>query len=264
MDRARLKGSLHTPSVSDTTRRDTAGKTRTGRLWVYARDDRACGDDAAPAALYCYTPDRKGEHPQRQLAGWRGTLQADGYAGFNALYEARGGDPPEIIEVACWAHVRRKFFDIHQAHKGAAANEVLERIGRLYAVEERVRGQPAARRATARQAEAALEITALRTQLDQLLRQVPGKSTLAEAIRYALSRWPALTRYLADGRLEIDNNIAERAMRAVALGPQELAVRRLGRRGRSRRGVLHPHRNRQEQRPQPAPLAHPCPGGHRA
>lgn len=195
-----------------------AGKTRTGRLWVYARDDRASADTTPPAVLYRYTPDRKGEHPQRQLANWRGALQADGYAGFNALYETKGADPPAISEVACWAHVRRKFFDVHQAHKGAAAKELLERIGRLYAVEERVRGQPAALRAAARQTEAAPEITALRTHLEQLLGQVSGKSALAEAIRYALSRWPALTRYLADGRLEIDNNIAERAMRAVALG----------------------------------------------
>lgn len=147
-----------------------------------------------------------------------GALQADGYAGFNALYETKGADPPAITEVACWAHARRKFFDVHQAHKGAAAKEVLECIGRLYAVEERVRGQPADRRAAARQAEAKPEMATLRTHLEQLLGQVSGKSALAEAIRYALSRWPALTRYLADGRLEIDNNIAERAMRTVALG----------------------------------------------
>jgi transposase len=195
-----------------------AGKTRTGRLWVYARDDRASGDTAAPAVLYRYTPDRKGEHPQRQLAGWTGVLQADGYAGFGALYAARGTGPPAIAEAACWAHVRRKFFDLDQAHQGTAAKEVLERIGRLYEVEKRVRGQPAAQRAAARQAEAAPEANALRDHLEQLLRQVSGKSALAEAIRYALSRWPALTRYLDDGRLEIDNNIAERAMRAVALG----------------------------------------------
>lgn len=194
-----------------------AGKTRTGRLWVYARDDRASADTAPPAVLYRYTPDRKGEHPQRQLAGWRGALQADGYAGFGALYEPKGADPPAISEVACWAHVRRKFFDVHQAHKGAAAKEVLERIGQLYAVEERVRGQPAGQRAAARQAEAAPEITALRTHLEQLLGQVSGKSALAEAIRYALSRWPALTRYLADGRLEISNNAAERAIRPLAI-----------------------------------------------
>jgi transposase len=119
--------------------------------------------------------------------------------------------------VACWAYVRRKFFDVHQAHQGTAAPEILERIGRLYAVEERVRGWPPDARAS-RQAEAAPELTALHAVLEQRLPQVSGKSALAEAIRYALTRWPTLTRYLADGRLEIDNNIAKRAMRAVVLG----------------------------------------------
>lgn len=195
-----------------------AGKTRTGRLWVYVRDDRASGDTAAPALLYRYSPDRKGEHPQRHLAGWTGALQADGYAGFNALYEAKGRDPPAVTEVACWAHVRRKFFDVAQAHPGTTAQGVLERIARLYAVEGRVRGQPPDRRAVARQAEATPEIAALRAHLQALLAQLSGKSALAEAIRYALARWPALTRYLADGRLEIDNNIAERALRGVAIG----------------------------------------------
>lgn len=211
-------GKLHADDTPVPVLAPGAGKTRTGRLWVYARDDRACADTTPPAVLYRYTPDRKGEHPQRQLAGWKGALQADSYAGFGALYETKGADPPAITEVACWAHVRRKFFDAHQAHKGAATKEVLERIGRLYGVEARVRGQPAAQRAAARQAEAKPEIAALRTRLEEVLGQVSGKSALAEAIRYALSRWPALTRYLADGRLEIDNNIAERAMRAVALG----------------------------------------------
>lgn len=195
-----------------------AGKTKTGRLWVYVRDDRASGDAAPPAVLYRYSPDRKGEHPQRHLAGWTGALQADGYAGFNALYAATGADPPAITEVACWAHVRRKFFEVAQAHQGPAAREVLERIARLYAVEDRVRGQPPDRRIAARRAEAAPEIAALRHHLETLLGRVSGKSALAEAIRYALARWPALTRYLADGRLEIDNNIAERALRAVAIG----------------------------------------------
>jgi transposase len=195
-----------------------AGKTRTGRLWVYVRDDRASGDATAPAVLYRYAPDRKAERPKAHLAGWSGALQADGYAGFNALYEARGTDPPVAVEVACWAHVRRKFFDIHHAHASPAAAEVLERIGSLYAVEDRVRGKPPARREAARHTDAAPEIADLRRCLERLLGQVSGKSALAEAIRYALTRWPALTRYLADGRLEIDNNIAERSMRAVAIG----------------------------------------------
>jgi transposase len=119
-----------------------AGKTRTGRLWVYARDDRASGDATAPAVLYRYSPDRKGEHPQGHLAGWRGSLQADGYAGFFALYKGSAAAPAEIVEIACWAHVRRKVFDIWKADKGPAAKDILDRIGQFYAVEDTVRGQP--------------------------------------------------------------------------------------------------------------------------
>jgi transposase len=195
-----------------------SGKTRTGYLWVYARDDRASGDGTAPAVLYRYSPDRKGEHPQRHLAGWRGSLQADGYAGFFALYKGAAATPPTVVEIACWAHARRKFFDIWQADKGPAAREVLDRIGKLYEVEGKIRGKPPDHRAAVRQAEAASHLADLRTCLEDLLRRVSGKSALAGAIRYALSRWPALTRYLEDGRLEIDNNIAKRAMRTVAIG----------------------------------------------
>jgi len=195
-----------------------AGKTRTGRLWVYARDDRASGDETAPAVLYRYSPDRKGEHPQGHLAGWRGSLQADGYAGFFALYKGSATTAPEVVEIACWAHVRRKFFDIWQADKGPAAREVLDRIGKLYEIEEKIRGKPPDRRAAVRQAEAAPRVAQLRELLEGLLGRVSGKSSLAGAIRYALTRWTELSRYLKDGRLEIDNNIAERAMRAVAIG----------------------------------------------
>jgi transposase len=193
-----------------------AGKTRTGRLWVYARDDQASGDTAAPAVLYRYSPDRKGAHPQGHLAGWRGSLQADGYAGFFALYKESA--EPGVIEIACWAHARRKFFDLWQAHKGPAAREVLDRIAPLYAIEDKIRGEPPDHRKAVRQAEAAPRIAELRSFLEDLLKQISGKSALAGAIRYALLRWTALTRYLGDGRLEIDNNIAERALRAIAIG----------------------------------------------
>jgi len=195
-----------------------AGKTRTGRLWVYARDDRASGDMTAPAVLYRYSPDRKGEHPQGHLAGWRGSLQADGYAGFFALDKGSTTAAPNVVEVACWAHARRKFFDLWPSGKGPVAREVLDRIGRLYAIEEAVRGQPPDQRRAARQTRAAPELAALKSRLEQLLGQVSAKSTLAGAIRYALTRWTELTRYLGDGRLEIDNNIAERALRAIAIG----------------------------------------------
>ncbi|QQP91235.1 IS66 family transposase [Skermanella sp. TT6] len=195
-----------------------AGKTRTGRLWVYARDDRAGGDATAPAVLYRYSPDRKGEHPQGHLAGWRGSLQADGYAGFFALYKGSAATPAEVVEIACWAHVRRKVFDIWKADKGPAAKDILDRIGQLYAVEDKVRGKPPDQRAAVRRAEAAPLVADLRTVLDGLLRKISGKSPLAGAIRYAVARWTELTRYIEDGRLEIDNNIAERAMRTIAVG----------------------------------------------
>lgn len=195
-----------------------AGKTRTGRLWVYARDDRASGDATAPAVLYRYSPDRKGEHPQGHLAGWNGHLQADGYAGFFALYRGSAAAPAKIVEVACWAHVRRGFFDIWKADRGPAAKDVLDRIARLYAIEDTVRGKPPDQRAAVREAEARPRLVELRTVLDDLLGKVSGKSALAKAIRYATARWTELTRYLEDGRLEIDNNIAERAMRTIAVG----------------------------------------------
>ena len=108
------------------------GKTRTGRLWTYVRDDRPAGDSSAAAVWFAYSPDRQGEHPRWHLKEFRGTLQADGYAGFNKLYESGG-----IREAACWAHVRRKFFDLHQAHGSASAKDALERIGAtLYGVRE--------------------------------------------------------------------------------------------------------------------------------
>ena len=112
------------------------GKTKLGRLWTYVRDDRPAGDVAAPAVWFTYSPDRRGEHPHRHLASFQGTLQADGYAGFNRLY-----DSGRIREAACWAHVRRKFFDLHQAHASPIATEAVERIGQLYAIENEIRGR---------------------------------------------------------------------------------------------------------------------------
>nr|WP_051883797.1 IS66 family transposase [Salinisphaera hydrothermalis] len=189
------------------------GRTKTGRLWTYVRDDRASADATPPAVCFRYTPDRKGERPRAHLKPFAGALQADGYAGFHHLY-ARG----VIVEVGCWAHVRRKFYDIHQAMASPIAADILERIADLYQVESAIRGQPPADRRAARQARAGPMLTALKQQLNTALHQVSAKSPLATAIKYALSRWPALTRYRDDGVLEIDNNIAERALRCVALG----------------------------------------------
>jgi transposase len=190
-----------------------AGKTRTGRLWTYVRDDRPAADLAAPAVWFAYSPNRRGEHPQRHLQSFTGILQADAYAGFDALYA--GG---RIQEAACWAHVRRKFYELHQAHASPIAAEALERIGALYAIEAQARGQPAAYRQQLRQARAGPLLDQFHLWLTDVLSRVSRKSALAEAIRYATMRWPALTRYVGDGRIEIDNNAAERALRTVALG----------------------------------------------
>ncbi len=189
------------------------GKTSTGRLWAYLRDERPHAGTAAPAVRYRYTADRRGEHPRAHLAGFGGVLQADGYAGFNGLY-----DTGRVAEAACWAHVRRKFHDIHAAGRSPIAQEALTRIAALYAIEAPITGKPPDLRRHARQAEAAPLLDDLRSWLDITLTKVPGRSDVAGAIRYALSRWTALTRYVDDGTIAIDNNPVERAIRPVALG----------------------------------------------
>jgi transposase len=189
------------------------GKTKQGRLWTYVRDDRPAGDNAAPAVWFAYSPDRRGEHPHRHLAEFKGTLQADAYAGFNRLYN--GG---RIQEAACWAHVRRKFFDLQEAHASPVAKEALERIGSLYAIESEIRGRPPEERQRERHTRSRPLLNSLRDWFKELLTKLSRKSETAAAIHYALGRWPALLRYCDDGWLEIDNNAAERALRAVALG----------------------------------------------
>ena len=189
------------------------GKTKSGRLWTYVRDERPWGGSGEPAVLFRYSPDRKGEHPLAHLHSFSGVLHADGYAGFDQLYR-----PGKISEAACWAHVRRKFFDIHAANASPIAAEALERIGALYAVEANVRGQDPEPRCAQRQARAGPLLDQLHEWLLATVTKLSKKSELAGAIRYALTRWGALTRYRDDGRIEIDNNAAERALRAVALG----------------------------------------------
>jgi len=189
------------------------GKTKTGRLWTYVRDERTTASETPPAAWFAYSPDRKGERPEAHLAGFEGTLHADAYAGFNGVYESG-----KVREAACWAHVRRKFFDIEQAHGSQLAAEALARIGELYGVEKEIRGSPAEERRRERQARAKPLLEALRAWFYEALAGLSTKSETAGAIRYALGRWPALTRYVDDGELEIDNNAAERALRPVALG----------------------------------------------
>ncbi|MGA8308422.1 MAG: IS66 family transposase [Terriglobales bacterium] len=189
------------------------GKTKTGRLWTYVRDDRPAGEMTAPAVWFAYSPDRKGEHPERHLREFRGTLQADAYAGFNQLYENG-----RIQEAACWAHVRRKFFDLQQAHASPVASEALERIAALYGIEKEIRGRPAEERQRVRNTRAQPLLESLRQWFEATLPKLSRKSDTTAAIRYALSRWDALIRYRDDGYIEIDNNAAERALRAVALG----------------------------------------------
>jgi len=188
------------------------GKTKTGRLWTYVRDDRPAGEDTAAAVWFAYSEDRKGEHPRQHLKNFSGALQADAYAGFHHLYS------DHIYEAACWAHARRKFHEIHVVHASPTTTEALARIGALYAIEDEIRGKPADLRLSIRQSRARPLLEDLRKWMEKSLRSLSSKSETAGAIRYALSRWRALTRYTEDGLLEIDNSAAERALRAVALG----------------------------------------------
>ncbi len=211
-DEVRRAGKIHADDTPVPVLDPGQGKTATGRLWVYAVYDRASGSATPPATWFRFTPDRSGAHPQAHLAGFRGFLQADAYAGYDGLY--RSG----VTEVACWAHFRRKVFDLHERSPTPLTTDILERIGALYAIEAEVRGQPPDARHRARQDRTRPLVDALREVLDVALRRLSPKSDMAKAIAYGTKRWPALCRFLADGRLEIDNNIAERALRGVAVG----------------------------------------------
>jgi transposase len=189
------------------------GKTKTGRLWTYVRDDRPAGDSTPAAVWFAYSPDRRGEHPREHLHSFSGTLQADAYAGFHHLYAGE-----RIKEAACWAHVRRKFYDLQVAHASPLAAEALKRIGELYAIESEIRGRPPEERLQTRITRAHPLLEALHEWMQTTLTRVSRKSEIAAAIRYAVGRWRALRRYSEDGHIEIDNNAAERALRAVALG----------------------------------------------
>lgn len=189
------------------------GKTLTGRLWTYVRDERPWGSTAPPAAWYRFSMDRKGVRPAEQLSGYRGCVHADGYAGFNELFRAGA-----IQEVACLAHVRRKFFDLAKDGRSPICAEAVARIADLYAVEEAARGQPPDERVKIRQAKARAVFDELVAWLQAQQLKLSTKSEAGKAVRYALSRLPHLAIYLSDGRLEIDNNAAERAIRGLALG----------------------------------------------
>ena len=192
------------------------GKTKTGRFWVYLRDERPHLGPAPPAVFYQYTPDRKGEHCRAHLASFTGHLHADGYSGFGQLYERVGAGP--IIEIGCWSHARRGFFDVFDSNGSPIAKEALDKIGVLFDIERPIAGKPPDVRKQVRQQLAKPRLEELATWLDQQLLRIPGRSELAKAIRYARSRWDALTRYIEDGRLEISNNAVENALRCIGIG----------------------------------------------
>jgi transposase len=204
------------------------GRTKTGRLWTYVRDDRPAGDTTPPGVWFAYSPDRKGEHPQGHLHHFSGTLQADGYAGFDQVY-ATG----RIGEAACWAHVRRKFYDLHVAHKSPVAQEALERIAALYAIEKEIRGHPPNERREIRQTRARPLLQSFRQWLEGCLTKLSQKSDTTAAVKYALGRWEALTRYAEDGSLEIDNNGAYAARGTSGGMPTSGLCRHLNRGSRS-------------------------------
>jgi transposase len=193
------------------------GKTRTGRLWAYVRDDRPFAGPDPPAAVFFYSRDRGGEHPEQHLASYAGLMQADAYAGFDRLYEANR-KPGPIIEAACWAHGRRKFFDLARINKAPIAVEAVERIDALFAIEREINGVTPQERACVRNESSRPLVIALESWLREQRARVSKNSETGKAINYSLKRWNAFTRFLDDGRLCMSNNAAEREMRAVAVG----------------------------------------------
>ena len=195
------------------------GKTKTGRLWVAVRDERPWGSAVPPAVFYRYAPDRKAEQAEALLGDCRGFLHADAYAGFNNLYRSDQitGDI-RLIEVACWAHARRKLYEVHAATKSPAAHDLLERIGELFTIEADIRGKLPEERLAVRTEQSVPLLAQIKSRFEETLVRISGKSTLAQAIRYSLSRWNAMTRYTTDGRLDICNNAAERAIRPLTIG----------------------------------------------
>jgi transposase len=189
-----------------------------GRIWVYVRDDRPWGGGDPPGVAYYFSANRKGEHPQSHLAGFSGVLQADAYGGFRKLYEPSVDGDARICEAACWAHLRRDFHDVWKTTSSPIAKNALDQIGALYDIEREITGKSAERRHRVRQELSRPRVEAFHSWCEAQLLRIPGKGDLAKAMRYALNRWPAFTLFLDDGRVAIDNNAAERAIRPVAIG----------------------------------------------
>jgi transposase len=193
------------------------GKCDVARLWGYVRDDRPFGGSAAPAALLRYSRNRSGEHPERHLVSYSGLMQADAYSGYNGLY-VQGRKPGPIIEVACWAHGRRKFFELAELQKAPVAIEAVRRIDELFAIEREINGKTPGERRAVRQDRTKPLTDALEAWLREQRTKLSSKSDTAKAIDYTLKRWRAFTRFLDDGRLCMSNNAAERAVRGIAVG----------------------------------------------
>jgi transposase len=206
--------------VLDRSRKDKGlGKgVKQGRIWTYVRDQRPWAGQDPPGAVYYFSPDRKGEHPRKHLARSSGILQADAYTGFKELYERRTDGTAQFREAACWAHLRRDFHDVWTSDKSGIAKEALDRIGKLYDIERQIAGRPAEVRRAVRQEKSKPRVDAFHAWAEQQLTRIPGKSDLAKAFRYGLSRWESFCLFLDDGRVAIDNNPAERGMRPIGVG----------------------------------------------
>ncbi|EBZ4888477.1 IS66 family transposase [Salmonella enterica subsp. enterica serovar Bredeney] len=208
-----MPGKVHADDIPVPVQEPGSGKTRTARLWVYVRDDRNAGSEMPPAVWFAYSPGRKGIHPQNHLAGYSGVLQADAYGGYRALYGSG-----RITEAACMAHARRKIHDVHARAPTDITTEALQRIGELYVIEAEVRGCSAEQRLAARKARAAPLMQSLYDWIQQQMKTLSRHSDTAKAFAYLLKQWDALNVYCSNGWVEIDNNIAENALRGVAVG----------------------------------------------
>lgn len=216
-------GKLHADDTPFKVLAPGTGSTKKGHLWTYVRDERPWGSGAAPAVWYQYSPSWAGKYPQAHLKDFKGTLQADGYKGFAALYRpALPSKPAKILECSCWAHCRRGFMELYKATKSPKAADALVRIRQLYHIEREIRGRSAEERRIERQARAGPIIDSLHSWLVDTLAKTSQKGTLATALRYSLNRWQALCRYRDDGRLEIHNLAAERSLRGPALGRKNM------------------------------------------
>ncbi|TJZ88349.1 IS66 family transposase [Paracoccus gahaiensis] len=189
-----------------------------GRIWAYVCDQRPWAGTAPPGAVYRFAPDWKEEHVRDHLRQTSGILQADGYKGYAKLYDPGPDGAPQLREAACWAHLRRDFHDVWTTTGSAIAREALDRVGALYDIEREIAGQPADVRRSVRQKQSKPKVEAFRTWAEQQLTRIPGKGDLARAFRYGLSRWPSFCLFLEDGRVAIDNNAAERALRPIGIG----------------------------------------------